>query len=241
MYCSSLFILLNCQLSKSNDTVYYTFIYIALNDLEVKAADIQNAYLMAPISEKSYLIFGPEFGPELEERRTIIARPLYGTKTAGRDFRNHLQSCMEMLNYKAILADPDVWTRGAFDDKEVEYSEMMLLYVDNYLAIGSHVMEELKEFNEYFLMKKESMGDPKIHLGAKVGKTELPNGVEADFSSMSQYIQETVSNVEKLLKEKGFALKKKENVPMAADYSLEIDGSAEIYDRDSTFYQLLIG
>ena len=54
------------------------FTYPALNKLGIMAADIQNAYLTAPISEKYYTIRGPEFGPELEGSTAIIVRELYG-------------------------------------------------------------------------------------------------------------------------------------------------------------------
>ena len=38
--------------------------YAALNDLEVCAADIQNAYLQAPSSQEDFVVCGPEFGLE---------------------------------------------------------------------------------------------------------------------------------------------------------------------------------
>jgi hypothetical protein len=36
----------------------------ALNDLQVKTADIENAYLTAPIKEKIWCVVGPEFGDD---------------------------------------------------------------------------------------------------------------------------------------------------------------------------------
>ena len=85
--------------------------YAALNDLDVFAANIQNAYLQAPSSQKDYIICGPEFGIENTGGTALIHRALYSGKVAGRDFRNHLHSCMEFLNFKSCLADPDVWMR----------------------------------------------------------------------------------------------------------------------------------
>jgi hypothetical protein len=60
-----------------------------LNDLDVKMADIENAYLPAPLTEKVWTMLGPEFGDEAENR-ALIARALYGLKSAGAYFRNHL-------------------------------------------------------------------------------------------------------------------------------------------------------
>ena len=46
----------------SKESVRIAIRYAALNGLPVFAADIQNAYLQAPASEKHYVICGPEFG-----------------------------------------------------------------------------------------------------------------------------------------------------------------------------------
>jgi hypothetical protein len=48
----------------SRDSVRLAFLAAALNDLDVLAADIQNAYLTAPTKEKVYAIAGPEFGSD---------------------------------------------------------------------------------------------------------------------------------------------------------------------------------
>jgi hypothetical protein len=48
----------------SRESVRIALTYAALNDLDVWAADIQNAYLQAPSSQKHYIICGPEFGLE---------------------------------------------------------------------------------------------------------------------------------------------------------------------------------
>ena len=85
--------------------------YAALNDLDVTCADIINAYLQAPSSQKDYIICGPEFGIENMGKKALIKRALYGGKSAGRDFRNHLRSCMLHIKFQPCLANPDVWMR----------------------------------------------------------------------------------------------------------------------------------
>ena len=72
----------------SRETVRIAFTYAALHGFDIMAADILNAYLQAPISEKYWTICGPEFGPELKGCKARIVRALYGTKSAGKDFRN---------------------------------------------------------------------------------------------------------------------------------------------------------
>ena len=50
----------------SRESVRIALTYAALNDLNVTAADIRNAYLQAPLSCKDYIVCGPEFGMENE-------------------------------------------------------------------------------------------------------------------------------------------------------------------------------
>jgi hypothetical protein len=49
----------------SRESVRIAFTYAALNGLGICAADIQNAYLQAPSSQKDYTICGPKFGLEM--------------------------------------------------------------------------------------------------------------------------------------------------------------------------------
>ena len=53
-----------------------------LNDLDIWATNIGNAYLEAETQEKVYIIAGPEFG-ELEGHMLIIFKALYGLRTSG--------------------------------------------------------------------------------------------------------------------------------------------------------------
>lgn len=81
----------------SRESVRIAFTYAALMGLDVMAADIQNAYLSAPCSQKCYTVCGPEFGSELQGSIAIIVRALYGGKSSGKDFRDHLRDCMVHL------------------------------------------------------------------------------------------------------------------------------------------------
>jgi hypothetical protein len=50
----------------SHDSIQIALTHAALLDLPVMGADIRNAYLQAPSSEKHFIICGPEFGIENE-------------------------------------------------------------------------------------------------------------------------------------------------------------------------------
>jgi hypothetical protein len=48
----------------SHESVCIALTLAALNDLEVKTADIKNAYLTTPVMEKIWCVLGPEFGAD---------------------------------------------------------------------------------------------------------------------------------------------------------------------------------
>jgi hypothetical protein len=81
----------------SRESVRIALTLAALNDVDVKMADIENAYLAAPITEKVWTVLGPEFGDNAG-KRALIVRALYGLKSAGAAFRNHLAECMKHLD-----------------------------------------------------------------------------------------------------------------------------------------------
>ena len=80
----------------SRESVRIALTYAALNDLDIKSADISNAYLQAPTSEKYYTKLVPEFG-RYNGQLAYVVRAAYGLKSAGADFRNHLRDCMKHL------------------------------------------------------------------------------------------------------------------------------------------------
>ena len=93
----------------SRESIRILLTNASLLGIDVVVADIRNAYLQAPISEKHYIMCGPEFGLEHVGKRKFIVRALCGGKVAGRDFWYHLRSCMkDVLGFELCLANPDV-------------------------------------------------------------------------------------------------------------------------------------
>ena len=131
----------------SRESVRITFTYAALNGLDVCAADIHNAYLQAPSSQQDYIICSPEFGMENVGRVALIHRAMYGSKSTGKDFRNHLRSCMLHLNFSSCPANPDVWMRKAPKVDSLPCYDYVLLYMDEELVVSEEaeaiLMEEI--------------------------------------------------------------------------------------------------
>jgi hypothetical protein len=122
---------------------------------------------------------GPEFGIENVSKVALIYRALYGGKSAGKDFTNHLHLCTQHLNFISCPANPDVWMRPAKRSNGSDYYQYILLYTDNWLVLGENAEQVLqKDLGRYFTLKEESIGPPKIYLGGSVRKTQLKNGAK---------------------------------------------------------------
>ena len=224
------------------ETVRIALTIAALNDLEVKSADIENAYLNAPNKEKIWVVLGPEWGADAG-KKAIIVRALYGQRSAGAAYRSHLAECLRSLGYQSCQADPDLWYKAAIRPEDgFEYYSYLVVYVDDILSINHDALAVLSEIDKYLKMKRGSIGDPDFYLGAKLRKTKLSNGVEAWGFSPSKYVQEAVANVEKYLRKKNLpGLKRKVRGPWPSGYVAELDDSRELNPEEASFYQSQIG
>ena len=73
----------------SRDSMRLFLLVAALNDIEIRSADVQNAFLTEPVLETVWLVAGPEFGPE-QGKNMIVVRALYGLKSASALFRSFM-------------------------------------------------------------------------------------------------------------------------------------------------------
>jgi hypothetical protein len=133
----------------SRDSVHIALTIAALNDLQILACDILNAYLTAPCREKFYCTAGPEFGSD-RGKTMIVVRALYGLKSSGAAFRSFLAEHLYDIGYKPSPADPDVWMRPAVKDNGFKYWEYVLCYVDDLLAISHNPSCTMKSIKAKF-------------------------------------------------------------------------------------------
>jgi len=227
----------------SRETVRLALTIAALNDLEVKAGDIMNAYVTAPITEKVWTILGAEWGA-LAGKKAIIVRALYGLKSAGAAFRAYLADCMRHLGYESCKADNDLWYKAEVDPHGMEYYSYILCYVDDILVIHHDAMTTMTKIDKYFTMKPSSIGDPDIYLGAKLRYHQAPNGVYCWTMSPSKYVLEAVRNCEKHLLENydgKHSLPKTAPNPFLMGYEPELDCSPVLDPDRASYYQSIIG
>ena len=110
------------------------------------------------------MICGPEFGLENIGKVALIQIALYGGKFSGRDFRNHLRSCMRHMDFQSFPSDPVVWMRPSKKRNGSKYYEYVLLYTDDVLCISENTENILRYIGGYFELKPVSLGSPIIYM-----------------------------------------------------------------------------
>jgi hypothetical protein len=212
---------------------------VALNDLDVNMADIENAYLMAKITKKIWTVLGPEFGDNAE-KRALIVRDLYGLKSADAGSGNHLAECMAKLGWKPCCTDRDLWMKAeTWPDHGVLYWAYIFIYVDDIMCVYHDPGTPLAKLDEYFKMKEGSIQVPTFYLDEKLKDTVLPNGVVDWGMVSSKYFQSDIHN------EQGYLpalpddqkLLKNASAPFAGGHNPELDDIPELDHVVVTFYQ----
>ena len=131
-----------------------------LNELELFAADVGNAYLEATTQEKVCFKAGPEFG-EWAGHTLLIKKALYGLRSSGKMFHQKFSDTMRALNFQPSFADPDVWFRDAGD-----CYEYVCTYVEDLLVAMKNPQEFMEQLqSDPFNYKLKGVGPPKYHLG----------------------------------------------------------------------------
>ena len=138
-----------------------------------------NAYIQAPLAENIWTILGKEFGP-YDGNPAVVVRDLYGHKSSGASFCNHLVDCMNHMDYMPCPTYPDSWMKPMVIMTDgAEYYVYILLYVDDILFIHHDAKSVTTKVDKYFKLKLDSIGEPDMYLGAKVRPMKLDNDVWA--------------------------------------------------------------
>eukprot|EP00957_Ditylum_brightwellii_P186380 14191061-Ditylum_brightwellii.AAC.1 len=201
----------------SREIVRIAFTCAVLNNLDVWATDIQNAYLQALSSQRHYIVCGAEFGLENIGKQALVRRVLYGGKSR----------CM----HEATHSD---------GSKHYEY---ILLYIDDALAIGEHPEKMIYQgIGKYFQLKEESVGLSKIYLDRIFHKRTPNNGVEVWAFSSLLYCQTAVKNMAEYLAKRNdprWAMLVKAETPIRVLYRPELDITPVLSSFDSAYCQSL--
>jgi hypothetical protein len=227
----------------SRDSVRIAFLSAALNDLDIMACDVSNAYLNAPCREKIWFVAGPEFGSRQGQVIKIV-RALYGLKSSGASWRNMLQqTIVEELQFEPTIADPDVYRRYNRKPDGTEYWELLLVYVDDILIMSHEPRVHLQKLSSFYEFNVASIGPPTRYLGANITRVTIPgdnSGNEFWAISSRTYVQNAVKNVKEMLQYEG-GLKQSAKTPFMSGYRPELDVTDELDHDLASRYSQLIG
>jgi hypothetical protein len=120
---------------------------------------------------------------------------------------------------------------------------MLLVYVDDVLAISHEPKVLIDAIGEYFKVKPGSDKEPDIYLGANVEKVQMLDGREVWAMAPRDYIRNAIKTVKGLLAEdgEGYVLKNKVKNPIPMNYQPKLDVSNELGPELSSRYLQLIG
>ena len=214
------------------DTIRLGFTVAAMNDLQVCAADIGNAFLYGKTREKVYIIAGPEFG-ELQGQRLIIDKGLYGLKSSAARFHEHLSAKLRSLDFVPTTADTDFWRKDCGD-----HYEFVATYVDDLLVYSRDPMSLIEKIKEDYILK--GIGTPEYYLGANVDQLDEQwekNGIHTALSAFT-YIKNVTEKLEQMLGGLPFA---KQKSPMSEAYHPELDDTPYLDQELSSKFRAIIG
>ena len=218
----------------SLEAVRMGFLLADMNGLLVCAGDVGNAFLYGKTREKVYIIAGPEFGPDLEGKRLIIYKSLYGLKSSSARFHEHLSETLKQLGFRPSLAYNDLWMKECGD-----HYEYIARYVDDVIAFSKDPMTIMDKLKKIYIMK--SVGTPEYYLGGNV--MQLPEeweheGITTSLSAET-YIDNVVPKLEKMVG-KDFH-KSRWKAPFDETYHAELDESELCTPVVASKYRSLIG
>jgi hypothetical protein len=129
----------------------------ALNDLDLLAADIGNAYLNADTREKVHTVCGLEFGHQNLGKIAVITKALYGLKSSGAAWRSMFAASLQELGFTLSIADPDVWYRAASKSDGSFYYEYIFVYVDDLLVLSTDPHTIMRTISQQYRLQEDSL------------------------------------------------------------------------------------
>ena len=201
---------------------------VELNGLKLMQGDVGNAYLESYTQEKVYFIAGPVFGHHAGNT-FIIEKALYGLRSSGLRFHEHLSNVLQGFNFTRSHVDLDVWMCNAID-----VWEYIVVYVEDIIV----AMKDLKSFFEELQdpekvgFKMKGVGSPTYHLGADFFRDD--DGTLC--LGLQTYAKRLCSNFEQLYGE----APKSVFSPLDHDDHPELDDSSFCGPEDTSKFQSLI-
>ena len=140
----------------SRDSVHFDFMLATLNGLDIMACNLENVYLNASCVEKIWFEGGLKCGSD-QGKVCVVVHALYGLKSAGASWCATLaQGALRDIGFVSTVADLEVWILPVAHEDGYEYYKMLLVYVDDVLAISHEPKVLIDAIVEYYKVKPGS-------------------------------------------------------------------------------------
>ena len=204
-----------------------------LNNLDLEAADVGNAYLEATTNEKVCFVAGPSFAKfGLEGHLLIIHKALYGLRNSGACYHSKWADAMVKLGFSPSRSDPDVWMK----DKGDHY-EYVVVYVDDLLYAGKNAKQYWKDVLAMGY-KLKGVGTPTYHLGATFERVKDPEPMMT--WGPVRYVQKILDQYEKIFGEQ-VKNSRKIHAPLEPGDHPELDTSDLCNEDEKAKYMSMVG
>ena len=233
----------------SRDSVRLIFLLAALNDLNLLSADIGNAYLNAKCRERVHVRCGAElFGEEHKGKLAVICRALYGLKTSGSSWRQHLPNEIRNVGFNNTKGDPDVYKRRASKVSGEAYYEYIIVYVDDIICVSEEPGKWMKLLGDIYRLR--DVGVPTKFLGSNIKKwkySDEEGRLKTCWALGSEsYVKEACSVAEKQMKSNNLSYpstrRHGSNSPFSSSiYRPELDASPYCNQDLTGVYQSMVG
>ena len=130
-----------------------------LNQLDIWAKDIGNAYLEAKTSEMVYIGAGQEFGDK-EGNTLIIYKSLYGLRSSGARWDENLSDDLRDIRFSIFKVEHDIWMRQSNG-----LWESTIVYVDDFSFVVRDPKTIITLLEEKYKYKLKCTGSIFYHLG----------------------------------------------------------------------------
>lgn len=160
----------------SHDSVSIALTIASLNNLDLFTCDVESAYPCAEFLEKVWCVAGSEFRSD-KGKVLLITLALYGLKSSGATWRAMLAKVLcEEMNFVPTEDDPDVCIRQATKGNRELYYKMLLVHVDDVLAVSEVAEDLVGIIGSKFKLKKSSVGRLLRYLSSSIERIQTDDG-----------------------------------------------------------------
>jgi Reverse transcriptase (RNA-dependent DNA polymerase) len=198
-----------------------------LNKLELRGADVGNAYLEATTKEMVYIVAGPELGT-LQGNTLIIFKALYGLQSSVLCWYQQFADVLRAIGFYPTKAESEIWMRendGLYEHIKVYVDDLMIAAKDTALVI--------KTLSEQHKCKLKGVGPLSYHLCCDYFKDD--DGTLC--YGPRKYISKIIGQYKNM-----FGVKPREYTsPLEKGDHSEIDQTEELDTDNIKKYQTIIG